>query len=488
MFNHIYKEQMRKTKIIATIGPSSEDKKVIKDMVKSGLNIARLNFSHRTQAQAKKTYQNLRKVAPHIGIMMDTQGPEVRLGRIKEGTELLRGREVELIANDILGDEGRLPVDYPGLFDYLKKGDTILMSDGGLELRVEKITGSSVKCRVVYGGKISSKKSVNIPGKDIGLFAPTKKDLKNIRFGARLGFDFVAASFVKSSEDIKKIRAVLKREKSSMKIIAKIEHVEAVRNMDGILEASDAIMIARGDLGVEVPASDVPLLQKTIIRKCLENEKPVIVATQMLMSMTEHPRATRAEVSDVANAVEDGADAVMLSEETAVGKYPVKSVQFMAETIQKMEEYLHGRLPDALKSSKNDIADIIAKNVWQAARDSSAKFIIAHTSSGYTARKIARFRPDIDILAFTDKEIVVRQMNLIWGVRPFLAKFYKHVDDMLCDSAEFLYKKGLVKEKDILILTAGEPVAVSGSTNMMEVRKVKSLLDQRKSSLGTKRK
>jgi pyruvate kinase len=479
---------MRKTKIIATIGPSSEDKKVIKDMVKSGLNIARLNFSHRTQEQAKTTYKNLRKVVPHIGIMMDTQGPEVRLGKIKEGTELLRGSEVELIKGDILGNEKRLPVDYPGLFDYLKEDDTILMSDGSLELRVEKITDSSVKCKVVYGGKISSKKSVNIPGKDIGLFAPTKKDLENIKFGARLGFDFVAASFVKSAEDVRKIRAVLQKEKSSMQIIAKIEHIKAVRNLDEILEVSDAIMIARGDLGVEVPASDVPLLQKTIIRKCLECEKPVIVATQMLMSMTEHPRATRAEVSDVANAVEDGADAVMLSEETAVGKYPVKSVQFMAETIQKMEEYLHGRLPEALKSNKNEIADIIAKNVWQAARDSSAKFIIAHTSSGYTARKIAKFRPDIDILAFTDKEIIGRQMNLIRGVRPFLAKFYKHVDDMLCDSAEFLYKKGLVNKEDIIILTAGEPVAVSGSTNMMEIRKVKSLLEQRKSSLGKKRK
>ncbi len=479
---------MRKTKIIATIGPSSEDTKVIKDMVRSGLNIARLNFSHRTEEQAETTYKNLRKVAPHIGIMMDTQGPEVRLGRIKEGTELLRGSEVELSSEDILGDEKKLPVDYPGLFDYLKKNDTILISDGSLELKVEKITGSSVKCRVIYGGKISSKKSVNIPGKNIGLFAPTKKDLKNIRFGARLGFDFVAASFVKRSKDIIKIRTVLKKEKSSMKIIAKIEHVEAVRHFDEILEVSDAIMIARGDLGVEVPASDVPLLQKIIIRKCLENEKPVIVATQMLMSMTEHPRATRAEVSDVANAVEDGADAVMLSEETAVGKYPVKSVQFMAETIQKMEEYLHGRLPDALKSEKCEIADIIAKNVWQAARDSSAKFIIAHTSSGYTARKIAKFRPDIDILAFTDKEIVERQMNLIRGVKPFLAKFYKHVDDMLCDSAEFLYKKGLVNKEDIVILTAGEPVAVSGSTNMMEIRNIKSLLEQRKGSLGKKRK
>ena len=478
---------MRKTKIIATIGPASEDKNVIEKMVKSGLNIARLNFSHRTQEEAKKTYENLREVAPHIGIMMDTQGPEVRLGRIKEDTELLRGNEVELVREDILGDEKKLPVDYPKLFDYLKKDDTILMSDGSLELKVEKVS-SSVKCRVVYGGKISSKKSVNIPGKDIGLFAPTKKDLKNIKFGAKMGFDFVAASFVKSGKDIKKIRTVLKNEKSNMQIIAKIEHIEAVRNLDEILKISDAIMIARGDLGVEVPASDVPLLQKTIISKCLEYEKPVIVATQMLMSMTEHPRATRAEVSDVANAVEDGADAVMLSEETAVGKYPVKALQFMAETIEKMEKYLLGRLPQALKSGKCEIADIIAKNVWQAARDSSAKFIVAHTSSGYTARKIAKFRPDIDILAFTDKEIVERQMNLVWGVRPFMAKFYKHVDYMLCDSAEFLYNNKLVKESDIVILTAGEPVSVSGSTNMMEIRRIKSLLEQKKTFLDKKRK
>ena len=478
---------MRKTKIIATIGPSSEDRKVIEKMVKSGLNIARLNFSHRTQEEAKKTYENLREVAPHIGIMMDTQGPEVRLGRIKENTELLKGSKVELVRDDIVGDKKRLPVDYPKLFNYLKKDDLILMSDGSLELKVEDV-GDSVRCRVVYGGKISSKKSVNVPGKDIGLSAPTKKDLINIKFGARTGFDFVAASFVKSAKDVNKIRKVLKDEKSSMQIIAKIEHIEAVRHFDEILEVSDAIMIARGDLGVEVPASDVPLLQKTIISKCLEYEKPVIVATQMLMSMTEHPRATRAEVSDVANAVEDGADAVMLSEETAVGKYPVKALQFMAETILKMEKYLLGRLPQALKSEKCEIADIIAKNVWQAARDSSAKFIVAHTSSGYTARKIAKFRPDIDILAFTDKEIVERQMNLVWGVKPFMAKFYKHVDDMLCDSAEFLYDNKLVKENDIVILTAGEPVSVSGSTNMMEIRRIKSLLDQKKSFLGKKRK
>jgi pyruvate kinase len=399
----------------------------------------------------------------------------------------LNGSEVELVRDDILGDEKKLPIGYPKLLDFLEKGDSILMSDGRLELQVMKVA-DSVKCRVIYGGKISSKKSVNVPGKDIGLLAPTKEDLENIKFGADMGFDFVAASFIKSAEDIRKIRAVLKNKKSSMQIIAKIEHMKAVKNMDEILEVSDAIMIARGDLGVEVPASDVPLLQKTIIKKCLEQEKPVIVATQMLMSMTENPRATRAEVSDVANAVEDSADAVMLSEETAIGKYPVKAVQFMAETIQKMENYLRGRLPEALRSKKCEIADIIARNVWQAARDSSAKFIVAHTSSGYTAKKIARFRPDTGILAFTDKGFVERQMNLVWGVKPFLTRFYKHVDDMICDSAEVLYKKGLVNEKDIVILTAGEPVSISGSTNMMEIRTIRSLLEQKKAFRGKRQK
>ncbi|MEO0293991.1 MAG: pyruvate kinase [candidate division WOR-3 bacterium] len=476
---------MRKTKIIATIGPASEDKEIIKEMVKSGLNIARLNFSHKTQEEAEITFRNLRKVAPSIGIMMDTQGPEVRLGKVKENTELQSGKIVEIVKEEILGDENRLSVDYPSLLNQLEKGDTILIADGKIELKVEEVK-ESVKCRVIYGGRISSKKSVNVPGKDIGLSAPTPKDLENIEFGAEIGFDFVAVSFVKSADDIRKIKKILENKNSIMQVIAKIEHIKAIENFDEILKVSDAIMIARGDLGVEVPPSDVPLLQKTIIRKCLEEEKPVIVATQMLASMTESPRATRAEVSDVANAVEDGADAVMLSEETAIGKYPIKAVQFMAETVEKMENYLRGRIPEALKSKKCEIADIIAKSVWQASKDLKAKYIIAHTSSGYTARKIAKFRPDTDILAFTDKEEIMRQLNLIWGVTPFLGEFHNHVDEMICSSADFLYKKKLVDKDDIVILTAGEPVAIPGTTNMLEIRSIGSLLEQRKTLFGGK--
>ncbi len=466
---------MRRTKIIATIGPASESKETLKQMIKAGIDIARLNFSHGTPERHGKILKRIRRLSTGIGVMMDTQGPEVRLGEIKEGTRLEQGRVVELVRDKIIGDSKRLPIGYPKLLDCLKPGDTILMSDGQLELRVEEIN-ETIRCRVIYGGWISSKKSVNVPDKDIGLLGPTRKDLEDIEFGIKMGFDFVAVSFVKDASDIRKIRKVLKNKNSKMEIIAKIEHMKACENLDEILEASDGVMIARGDLGVEVPASDVPLLQKEIIKKCNRMEKPVIVATQMLKSMTENPRATRAEVSDVANSVVDGADAVMLSEETAVGKYPVKSVQFMSEVLVKMENFLKGRVHHTVKSKNNEIADIIAKNVWQASRDINAKYIVVHTSSGYTARKMAKFRPDTEILVFTDKKIVERQMRLIWGVRAFLMEFPLHADEMIRNSARFLYRKRLVKKKDILILAAGVPAPVSGITNMMEIRTVKSLL------------
>ena len=470
---------MRKTKIIATIGPASESKKTLMQMVDAGINIARLNFSHGTPEHHGELLRMIRKLPMGIGVMMDTQGPEVRLGEIKEGTKLEQGSVVELVRGKILGNSKILPISYTKLLDSLEPGDTILMSDGKLELRVEEVS-ETARCRVIYGGCISSKKSVNVPGKDIGLQAPTDKDLIDIKFGAKLGFDFVAASFVKSAEDIKKIRKILKDENSEMNIIAKIEHVRAVENIDEILKVSDGAMIARGDLGVEVPASEVPLLQKMIIGKCNLIEKPVIIATQMLMSMTESPRPTRAEVSDVANSVVDGADAVMLSEETAIGKYPVKSVQFMDEILQKMEDFLKGRVHHTVKLESNDTADIIGRIVWQASRDIKAKYIVVHTTSGYTAHKVAKFRPDTEVVVFTNNEMVQKQLNLVWGVQSFLTEFPPHVDEMICNSAEFLYKKGLVSKKDSLILTAGVPAPISGITNMMEIRTVASLLEEKK--------
>ncbi len=473
---------MRRTKIVATIGPSSYDREVLKEMIEAGMNVARQNFSHGTLQEHEEVLETLRSLSSDIAVMMDTQGPEVRLGTVAEGTFLKEGNEVILAPGDFTGDLHRLPVDHPEMFVHLAPGDYVLLDDGELELEVEEV-GKKVSCRVIHGGQILSKKSVNVPGKDLGLSTPTDKDISDIKQGAKLGFDFLSASFVKSAADVETIKGLLEDEDSDMDVIAKVEHLKAIQNIDEILDAADGIMIARGDLGVEVPASDVPILQKEIIEKCNKREKPVITATQMLKSMTEKPRATRAEVSDVANAVIDGSDAVMLSEETAVGKYPVKSIRFMSEVIMRTEEHLMGRVHHTVQQTSVDVSDIIAKNVWQAARNLDARYIIAHTSSGYTAKKIAKLRPDIDIIVFTDSDEVKRKLSLVWGIKAFHCEFLEHVDETICESVNHLYQEALVEIEDTLILTAGVPALVSGVTNMMEIRTVKSLLEERKGIL-----
>ncbi len=474
---------MRRTKIVATIGPSSYDREVLKEMIEAGMNVARQNFSHGTLQEHEEVLETLRSLSSDIAVMMDTQGPEVRLKRVAENTVLEEGTVVTLTSDDVLGDANTLSVDYPGIFHHLEPGDIVLLDDGEIELEVEEV-GDVAVCRVLHGGLILSKKSVNVPGKDIGLRTPTMKDGDDIKNGARMGFDYVAASFVKSADDVKAIRYLLEQENSDMDIIAKVEHLKAIENLDEILDAADGIMIARGDLGVEVPASDVPILQKKIIEKCNLKEKPVITATQMLKSMTEKPRATRAEVSDVANAVIDGSDAVMLSEETAAGRYPVKVLRFMSEVIMRTEEHLIGRVHHTVKGEAMDVSEIISKNVWQAAKNLKARYIVAHTASGYTARKISKFKPDVDIIVFTDSHEVKRKLSLVWGIKAFHCEFLEHVDETICESVFQLYQDGSVDPEDTLILTAGVPALVSGVTNMMEIRTVRSLLDERKKILS----
>ncbi|MEF8832059.1 MAG: pyruvate kinase, partial [Candidatus Thermoplasmatota archaeon] len=359
---------MRKTKIVATVGPASDKREDLENLISAGIDVVRQNFSHGTHKKHSETLNKIRDISPEIGVMMDTQGPEIRLNEIEEDTELRQGEKVRIVTQDVKGNEEVMPVDHPQIGDFLKSGDTLLIDDGQIELEVLDVN-EDVKCEVIYGGKVLSRKSVNVPGKDMGLNAPTEKDIRDIEFSIDEGFDFVSASFVKCAEEIERIREVIEKKNSDMNIIAKIEHLRAVENIDEIIQASDGVMIARGDLGVEIPASDVPVLQKQIIEKANIEEKPVITATQMLKSMTESPRATRAEVSDVANAVIDGSAAVMLSEETAIGKYPVKSVRFMSEILEKMEEYVKGRKYFTTNKKGVDIADIIAKNVTQAARD-----------------------------------------------------------------------------------------------------------------------
>lgn len=460
---------MRKTKIVATIGPASYD--ILGDMVDAGMDVARLNFSHGDHSKYSRMISELRDEHPHVCIMMDTQGPEIRLGEVVQGTVLEDGSEVELAQGDFIGDEDRLPVDHPSLDRYLDAGDTILLDDGLIELKIESVD-HVIKCRVVHGGSIKTRKSVNMPGKDVGLTTPTEKDVGDIEFGLQQDLDLISLSFVRTSDEIRKVKDIM--DGSNTHIVAKIEHMDAVVNIDDIIRESDAVMIARGDLGVEVPASDVPLLQKKIIEKCNLAERPVIVATQMLKSMTKSPRATRAEVSDVANAVMDGADAVMLSEETAIGSFPVKTVEFMSEVAVKMEDHMTGKIHHTVSTKSVDTADIIAKSVWQATRETRARYIVAHTSSGYTAHKIAKLRPDAGIIAFTDSRKVRRQLNLVWGVKAYYMEFPEHVDEMLRSTTEFLYREGMVELDDVLILTAGVPQPVTGITNMMEIREVRS--------------
>lgn len=467
---------MRKTKIVSTIGPASNDERILEDLIDAGVDVMRQNFSHGSFGEHAETLQNIRDLAPDLAVMMDTQGPEIRLHEVEEGTVLKEGEELKIVTDQIEGNEEVLSVDHPEINDYLTQGDKILIDDGLIELKVKKIN-EHIQCEVKHGGKVLSRKSVNVPGKELGLRAPTEKDREDIEFGTEHNFDYVSASFVKSSEDIEEIRDIIEENGSDMHIIAKIEHLKAVQNIEGIIESADGVMIARGDLGVEIPASDVPVLQKEIIEKANKKEKPVITATQMLKSMTESPRATRAEVSDVANAVIDGSDAVMLSEETAIGKFPVKSVEFMGEVLEKMERYLQGKGKTPLEIEDGKVDEIIARNVWEASKKVDAEAIVVHTSSGYTAHKIAKHRPQMDIIAFTDKKTVQRKLNLLWGVEAFYSEFPEHVDDMVDKTTDFLYRKNLVEKEDTLIITAGVPAPVTGITNTLQIREVQSILE-----------
>ncbi|MDY6778390.1 MAG: pyruvate kinase [Candidatus Nanohaloarchaea archaeon] len=459
--------------------PAPQPDCMLAALADEGMNVARQNFSHGTHDEHRQILQQVRDLDQPVATMIDTQGPEVRLQEVEEGTALEAGSDITIVGDDITGDATAVGVDHPQLIDSLEAGDTVLIDDGELELEVRTVDKDRATCVVVYGGELGSNKSVNVPGKDVGLEAPTEKDREDIAFGAEQGFDFVSASFVKKADDIHAIQGIIDDHDSNMNIIAKIEHIKAVENLDEIIEAADGIMVARGDLGVEMDASEVPILQKKIIKKANRLGKPVIVATQMLKSMTDSPRATRAEVSDIANAVIDGTDAVMLSEETAAGDYPVKSLDFMDDVVRKMEDSYEGEIHHTVKTKSKNVAEIICKNVWQASREADISTIVAHTSSGYTARNIAKYRPETDIVAFTDSEMVQHQLQLTWGVQAYYREFPEQVDEMICDSAQDLYDRELVEKDDLLVLSAGVPTSISGTTNMLEIRKVSSLLEEK---------
>jgi pyruvate kinase len=484
---------MRKTKIVCTIGPASESEEMFRALVKNGLNVARLNFSHGSHEEHKKRIDTIKKVREELGatisIMLDTKGPEIRTRDFENGQiELEKGQEFILTSRDILGNKNMSSVTYEHFANDVKEGNNVLIDDGLISLKViEKINDTDLKCIVENGGTVKNKKGINVPNIKINLPALTEKDIADIKFGIGQGVDFIAASFIRKADDVIAIRRILEENDADIMIISKIENREGVENIDDIIRASDGIMVARGDLGVEIPAEEVPLVQKNLIKKCNDAGKPVITATQMLDSMMRNPRPTRAEVSDVATAIFEGSDAIMLSGETASGSYPVESVLTMSKIAENIENSLDYN--EILKAKYvlgiNPITDAISFAVCRTCLDLKATAIITATSSGYTAFAVSRFRPIAPIIAVTEKESVMRKMALYWGVYPLKMDKMTSTDQIIQTSVDKAMEKDYIENGDVVIITAGVPVGVSGSTNLLKVHIVSELL-YKKMGVGNK--
>lgn len=471
---------MRNTKIVCTIGPASETVETLTKLIESGLNVARLNFSHGDFEEHGARIENIREAAQKTGktvaILLDTKGPEIRTGTLEKGeVELTAGQDLTVSMEEVMGNESVISVTYPGLVNDVHEGSKILLDDGLIELEVTKVENNQLQTRVLNSGTLKNKKGVNVPNVSVNLPGITDKDARDIEFGIRQGVDFIAASFVRRASDVLEIREILERHNAEhINIIPKIENQEGVDNINEILEVSDGLMVARGDLGVEIPAEEVPLVQKELIRKCNDKGKPVITATQMLDSMQRNPRPTRAEASDVANAIFDGTDAIMLSGETAAGLYPVEAVQTMhkialkAETAMNHADILHARS----KSSKLTVTDAISQSVSHTAYNLNISAIIAPTESGHTARMISKYRPEAAVIAVTSSEVVCRRMSLVWGVTPQLSTEAKSTDELLDIAVDASLKSGLVSHGDLVLITAGVPVGETGTTNLMKVHVV----------------
>lgn len=471
---------MRKTKIVCTIGPASESPDMLRKLVLAGMNVARLNFSHGDYEEHGTRIANIKKVREELGrtvsILLDTKGPEIRLGKLgEEPIELVQDETITLTTENIIGDRRRIPVSYEHLPQDVHVGSTILIDDGLIGLRVTGIRGTEIDCRVVNGGPIKSRKGVNVPGVRINLPGITEKDAADIRFGIEQGVDFIAASFVRKASDVMEIREILEKHNASqIQIISKIENQEGVDNLADILEVSDGLMVARGDLGVEIPAEEVPLVQKRMIEMCNRAGKPVITATQMLDSMQRMPRPTRAEASDVANAILDGTDATMLSGETAAGKYPLESVQTMARIAERTEAALEYREIFFRQASaqQRSVTEAISQAVANSALELDAKAIVTPTETGYTARMVAKYRPKAPVIAVTKDEEVMRRLNLVFGVFPMKGYDASNTDELFEMSVAAARNSGLVHHGDIIVITAGVPVGRSGATNLIKVHQV----------------
>lgn len=470
---------MRKTKIVCTIGPASESPDAIRALLRAGMNVARLNFSHGTLDEHLTRIRNLRETAAEEGanlaLLLDIQGPKIRVGSLKSGPiELVAGQEYTLTVEPYEGDEHKIHVDYANLNRDLRPGSVIYIDDGLLELRVSEIKGPDVICEVVVGGQLSSRKGLSLPGVDVDLPPITKEDAEHIRFGVKHNVDFIAASFVRKGEHVDIVHNIIREAGGTQQVISKIESNAGLRNIDEIIEASDGIMVARGDLGVEISTEEVPLAQKMLIRKCNLAGKPVITATQMLDSMIRNPRPTRAEVTDVSTAIFEGTDCVMLSGETAVGKYPVKAVQVMDKIARRMEQVIdyHAVLREKANEGRTAIDQAVALAACQVSLDLDIGAMICSTTSGATARFLSQKRPKAIIFATSHNEQVVRQMALSWGVCAVHMERPDELEAMVQKSVEEAKKKGLVASGDIAAIITGLAGGFAGSTNMLRVLEV----------------
>lgn len=465
---------MRRTKIVCTIGPASDTNERIQQLLHAGMNVARLNFSHGTHEEHGKRIQALKneaqKIGKHLGILLDTKGPEIRTGMVPDQGIHLKSEARFILDTDLktIGSSERVGITYHELWGEVTEGTHILLDDGLIDLKVISIEDKKIVTVIQNGGLLKSQKGVNVPGISIQLPAVTEKDRDDILFGIREGIDFIAASFTRKASDILAVRRIVEEQGADIKIIAKIESREGLINLDGILEVADGLMVARGDLGVEIPVEEVPIHQKDMIHRCHLLGKPVIVATQMLDSMIRNPRPTRAEASDVANAILDGTDAIMLSGETAAGQYPVEAVEMMNKiALQTESHYFDGRSP--LHPHLN-VAEAISHASYTIARDLEAKAILTPTHSGLTARMISKYRPEALIIAATPFENVARQLSLQWGVYPLLIQESLETDQLLSIAVNEALTHNLIQTGDVVVITAGVPVGRVGTTNMIKVQ------------------
>ncbi len=468
---------MRKTKIVCTIGPSCADEETLVAMIENGMNAARLNFSHGTQPDHAQMIGMIRQAAKRTGtpvaILQDLQGPRIRIGKIEpaDGIFLANGERVILSTTDTTGRDKRIPVNYPHLPADVKKGDTILLADGLIELVVAATTQTEISCDVITGGRLTSHKGINLPSGSIRAPSLTEKDHGDLLFGLEQGVDFIALSFVRNAGDVQRVKAIIDGAQMKTPVIAKIEKHEALADIDAIMDAADGIMVARGDLGVEIPLENVPGTQKMLVEKGNHAGKTVIIATQMLRSMVDSPRPTRAEATDVANAVLDGADALMLSEETAMGDFPAQATGYMARIAEKAQDnYPFDKSFQEILQTR--ISESVAHAACILANHIRARAIIATTQSGYTAVQVSRFRPQSPIVALSPDDHTVRRLALYWGCIPARMEYVRDTDEMFDKASDFVIKAGFAEKGDLVVITAGQLLWTTGSTNMVTVRRL----------------